>query len=88
MSKHKTITHLPPAPAPRLAAQLLVAIGELMTVVACVLGIVTAAVWLFPKALPSARPPAPPPMVCWYDLRYGETCWADRPPVRRHFVRE
>jgi hypothetical protein len=43
MAKLKNVSHLPaaPAPAPRLAAQLVTAVGELLVVGLCVVGIVT-----------------------------------------------
>jgi hypothetical protein len=47
MTKHKTVTYQPMASpsAPRLAAQLLVAVGELMTIIVCAAGIMAIISW-------------------------------------------
>jgi hypothetical protein len=100
MSKHKTVTHVPAAPAPsppapatpRLAAQLLTALGELVVVAAAVLGIVTAVSWALAgmDRTRIARQPQQPAAewVCWVD-RYGEICRPvdHRPGPRRYFAR-
>jgi hypothetical protein len=79
MSKHKTVTHVPAAPAPsppaaatpapRLAVQLLTVLGELVVVVAAVLGIVTAVTWALAgmDRTRIARQPQRPTAewVCW-----------------------
>src|SRR5262245_13781570 len=98
---HKIVNHLPApvppppasaAPAPRLAVQLFVAIGELLTLAACVLGIVTAVCWL----LKPPRPPVdtsierrmPSPWTCGLDRHGVEWCrHDDRSPARRHYAR-
>jgi hypothetical protein len=96
MAKHrtKTVTHLPaaPPPAPRLAAQLLVAMGELLAVGVCVVGIVTVAGWVIAGAEPrskSVKPPSREIWRCWYDRRYGaEICQPPYrlPPSRRYWT--
>jgi hypothetical protein len=66
MAKHKSITHLPPAPstpAPRLAAQLFTAFGELLAVAAAAVGVVTIAGWLHVVEKKSDVRPAPVPGV-------------------------
>jgi hypothetical protein len=98
MAKHKSVTHLPPPPAPaappaRLAVQLMTALGELVIVAAYILGIVTAVGWALAgldRRSRTVRPALPPTeYVCWHDRLYGEMCLpADRPPVvRRHYAR-
>jgi hypothetical protein len=99
MSKHKTVTHIPaapplspPAPAPRLAVQLLTVLGEFVVVAACILGIVTAIGWVLSGIDRSrvVRPAPVPPRewVCWMDPR-GEACrTAERRPYRRQYARD
>jgi hypothetical protein len=96
MSKHKAVVHLPAptsAPAPRLAAQLVTAIGDIVAVGLCVIGAAMVVTWVIAGMDPRVRehPRAPQweraAMVCWIDRRYGEMCVPeDRPPVRRHPV--
>jgi hypothetical protein len=85
----------PPAPGPRLAAELLSAAGELVIVAACILGFVTAGSWLITGAdLHSRTTRQPPPAQvwrCWWDRRYGrEICEPPyrQPPMRRYFMRD
>jgi hypothetical protein len=106
MAKHKTVMHLPaaplpsPPPAPRLFAQLLVAVSELLAVVVFAVGLFAVASWIMAGVDVRSRAaryepyqPAPAPrerLRCWRDYRYGEMCEpADRsPPVRRHYARD
>jgi hypothetical protein len=47
MAKLKTVTHALPAPStPRLAAQLFTAMGELVMIAVCIVGIVTVVDWV------------------------------------------
>jgi hypothetical protein len=94
VAKHrtKTVTHLPATPpaAPRLAAQLFVAFGELVAVALCVVGVVTVAGWLMSSTAfrkPVATPARPQPdLICFMDRRTGEWCQpVDRP--RRWSIR-
>jgi hypothetical protein len=100
MAKHKSVAHFPAAPAtsspaPRLAVQLFVTMGELIAVGLCILGAVTAAGWLIAgaemrgKSTPT-HPPRPTEWVCWIDRRYGEMCEPAyrSPPMRRHYARD
>jgi hypothetical protein len=100
MAKHKTVTHLPSPslpsiPAPRLAAQLFVALGELVAVGLCVVGLVTVVSWLITGDARNkgTRQPSPPREIwrCWYDRRHGgEICDPPyrRPPLRRYWTRD
>jgi hypothetical protein len=102
VAKHKTVTHLPSAPAsasaPRLAAQLLTVAGELVIVAACVLGLVTAGRWLIAGADLRGRAARQPPLQqreivlwCHVDRRGYEWCEREpvyRPPVRRFYARD
>jgi hypothetical protein len=101
MAKHKTVTHLPSpslpsTPAPRLAAQLFVALGELVAVGLCAVGLVTVVSLLIagPDARHKAtRQPSPPREIwrCWYDRRYGgEICDPPYrlPPLRHYWARD
>jgi hypothetical protein len=70
MAKHKSEIHMPPAPAapaPRLFAQLLVALGELVVAGIFLRGLVTIGAWLlagydtFARMAARLDRPAPPP---------------------------
>jgi hypothetical protein len=99
MAKHKSVTHLSaPAPStPRLFAQLLTALGELVVAGVFILGLVTAGAWLLAGydqyARMASRLDRTPPgqwLHCWRD-RYGvEVCRPDDrgPPARRHYARD
>ena len=105
MAKHKSVTHTHvPAPAspaaPRLFAQLLTALGELVVAGVFILGLVTAAAWLIAGydtyARMAARLDRPPPapgqwMRCSRDRYGGEFCRPDNhgpPAYRRHYARD
>jgi hypothetical protein len=65
MAKHKSITHLPPpAPAPRLIAQLFVIVGELSAAGLCVIGIMTVVSWLLDGHDANVRAKAARPPDC------------------------
>jgi hypothetical protein len=99
MAKHKSIkrTHLqasepPPPSAPRLAAQLLVAMGELLVFAVCIVGIVTVATWILVGVEVRNRTAAQQQrgrrVVVLYDRRGGERCEREpvyRPPARRYW---
>jgi hypothetical protein len=96
MAKHKSSIHLPSAPvapAPRLLVHLLTTAGDLVIVAACVLGFVTAGIWLIAGADLRNRSAwqQPAPAVrevwyCWWDRRYGDICERSyRLPAARHY---
>jgi hypothetical protein len=80
----------PPLSAPRLVVQLFVAMGELLAIGVCIIGLITVANWLTrPVAAPveqSAR--RAPPLICAIDRRGVEWCRRpeDRFSPRRHYV--
>jgi hypothetical protein len=88
MTKHKTVTY-PPMASPsalRLAAQLLVTVGELMTIIVCaasIMAIISRFIFgpeLQGRDVPARRSP-PKEWVCWTDRRYSEmSAPADHPP--------
>jgi hypothetical protein len=94
--KHKTVTHVPSAPAasPRLLSQLLTALGELVVVAVFLLGMVTLGAWTlagYDVYARMARPDRPPGqwIHCWRDRYAGEICRPeDRGPMRRFYARD
>jgi hypothetical protein len=94
MAKQKTVTHLPAPSTPRLAAQLFTAMGELVMIAVCVVGIVTIVGRVVAgaelKSRERLRSSPPRWEVCRFDRQFGEMCApADPPPpVRWHYARE
>jgi hypothetical protein len=103
MPRHKTttVTNLPPPapPAPRLFAQVMTAMGELVLVGIGIVGVVVIVNWLLigfdvaNRPVRHGTPPQQSPWVlrCWYDRAYRrEICDAPyrAPPARRFYARD
>jgi hypothetical protein len=93
MSKHKTVTHIPAAPAPRLAGQLVTAAGELIVVAIAIIGLITVGAWTMAGLDHYSRMATPrPPRIlhCRVDRWGHEWCErvapGDAPVVRRQLV--